>query len=252
MSLPDPSRPVHQWIRVEDAINFDPTELVMTHANYVWSTSTLAWVKMTQPGGGAGGAVTLEDGADAAQGSTADAAWVSGAGTVISLLKKIASAAGAAVSVSDGADVAEGATTDAAVIGDAAGTVSAKLRGLNTQLASVINAGAVTSNVSNSTGVGVTGTFWQTTQPVSLDVGQQTMANSHPVTLASDTVLPLPTGAALEAGGNLDSIEAYLTQERSSQLDRILIELQVISQILAIGLNVKDEPADLRAAGAWR
>ena len=41
--------------------------------------------------GGGGGAVTVADGADVAQGTTTDPAWSSGAGTVIGLLKKLAS-----------------------------------------------------------------------------------------------------------------------------------------------------------------
>lgn len=55
---------------------------------YVWDTGTLAWVKMTQPGGGGGGggAVTIADGADVAQGTTTD---LSSANTVIGLLKAI-------------------------------------------------------------------------------------------------------------------------------------------------------------------
>src|SRR5882672_814122 len=89
----------------------------------VWDPNTLSWVKMTQAGGGGGGgAVTIADGADVAEGTTTDVAWVSGAGTVISLLKKIASAGGSAVSIAEGADVAEGTTTDAAVITDTTGT----------------------------------------------------------------------------------------------------------------------------------
>jgi hypothetical protein len=58
-------------------------------ANHVWDIGTLRWVMMTQPSGG-GGAVTI----------------------------------------ANGADVAEGATTDAAVTSDTTGTVSGKLRGL--------------------------------------------------------------------------------------------------------------------------
>lgn len=38
---------------------------------------------------------------------------------------------GGAVTIADGADVAEGATTDAKVVGDNAGTISAKLRGID-------------------------------------------------------------------------------------------------------------------------
>src|SRR6058998_3578540 len=76
--------------------------------------------------------VAIADGDDVAQGKTTDAAWVSGSGTIISLLKKIAGGGGGGgpATIADGADVAEGATTDAAVITDTTGTVSGKLRGL--------------------------------------------------------------------------------------------------------------------------
>jgi len=87
-------------------------------------------VVQTAGGGGGGGAVTIADGADVAQGTTTDVAWVSGAGTVISLLKKIASAGGSAVSVADGADVAEGTTTDAAYAGGASATTISGLKGI--------------------------------------------------------------------------------------------------------------------------
>jgi hypothetical protein len=126
--------------------------------SYVWDVATLSWVRGTAGGGGGGGAVTVADGADVAQGSTGDAAWVAGAGTVISLLKKIASAGGSAVSIADAADVVEGALADAAVVTDANGTVSGKLRGL------------------------VKWAFER--MPASL--GQKTMAASFPVTLASN------------------------------------------------------------------
>ena len=58
--------------------------------------------------GGAFSAVTIANGGDFAEGSVSDVAWVSGDGTVIALLKKIASAGGSAVTIADGADVAEG------------------------------------------------------------------------------------------------------------------------------------------------
>lgn len=79
-------------------------------------------------GGTGGGAATIADGADVAEGSTADVAWVSGAGTVISLLKKIASAGGSAVSIADGADVTQGAVADAAYSGSGSGTVISILK----------------------------------------------------------------------------------------------------------------------------
>ena len=112
---------------------------------YQWDVGTLEWVKGTQPGGGAGGAVTIADGADVAQGAKADAAWVSGDGTVISLLKKIASAGGSAVSIADGADVAQGAKADVAwVSGD--GTVIAILKKIVSVLASPFQAGGSIGN----------------------------------------------------------------------------------------------------------
>lgn len=55
--------------------------------NCIWDINSLAWIKSV---GGGGGAVTVADGADVTQGAKADAAWVSGDGTVIAILKKIA------------------------------------------------------------------------------------------------------------------------------------------------------------------
>lgn len=111
-------------------------------------------------GGGGGGAVTVADGADVAQGTTVDAAWTSGAGTVISLLKKIASAGGSAVSIADGADVAKGTTSDPAWSGSGASTIVAALKAIYAKVA-----GTLTTVISGS--VAVTGTFFQATQPVS-------------------------------------------------------------------------------------
>lgn len=97
----------------------------------VWDTGSLAWVKMTQPGGSGGGG-------------------------------------GGPVTVADGADVTQGITTDAAVVTDANGTLSGKLRGLVKIFADVwdsanhrlkVDGSAVTQPVS--------GTFFQATQPVS-------------------------------------------------------------------------------------
>lgn len=68
-----------------------PSRTVLAFSlNFYWDAGGLEWVEGTQPGGSGGGAVTI----------------------------------------ADGSDVAEGATTDAAVVTDAAGTLSGKLRGL--------------------------------------------------------------------------------------------------------------------------
>src|SRR5439155_5995880 len=120
--------------------------------------------------GGAFSAVTIANGGDFAEGSVGDAAWVSGDGTVIALLKKIASAGGSAVTIADGADVAEGTLADAAIITDTTGTLSGKLRGL------------------------VKWAFER--MPASL--GQKVMASSFPVTLASDQT-SVPVAATLGA-----------------------------------------------------
>lgn len=66
--------------------------------NYVYDVGLMTWVPETQPGGSGGGG---------------------------------------AVTIANGADVAEGSTTDVAVTGDNPGTVSAKLRGINKILADV-------------------------------------------------------------------------------------------------------------------
>lgn len=61
-----------------------------TTYNLVWDSVGLEWVKYTPSGGtGGGGAVTVADGADVAQGTTTDAESAAGNGTVISLLKRI-------------------------------------------------------------------------------------------------------------------------------------------------------------------
>lgn len=99
-----------------DSVIADPNTpnlnaVVLTSAPADTGQAALAVRVISQPGG-AGSAVTVADGADVAQGTTSDAAWVAGSGTVISLLKKIASAGGSAVSIADGADIAQGTTTD--------------------------------------------------------------------------------------------------------------------------------------------
>lgn len=137
-------------------------------ANMVWDPGALLWVKETQSGGGGGGAVTI----------------------------------------ADGADVAEGATTDVAVFGNVAGTVSAKLRGINTILNDVWDSVGHWLRVQIQGTVTVTGTVaatqsgaWTVTAnqggaPWSFNetqiggsaytLGQKTMALSAPVVIASD------------------------------------------------------------------
>ena len=137
----------------------------MYRAQLVWDVGSLSWVKMTQPGGGggAGGPVTIADGADVAQGTTSDVAWTSGSGTVIALLKKIA--------------------------------------GLSVSVSNFPATQAVTGTFFQTTQP-VSGTFWQTTQPVSGSVSVSnfpaTQTVSGTVSAApSSTVGNAPTSASV-------------------------------------------------------
>lgn len=181
--------------------------------NYVWDVPTLAWVVETQPGGsGGGGAVTIANGADVAQGNTADVAWVSGAGTVIALLKKIASSGGGGTSshfgdpfpdtpgVGLGTPVGFKDQFSAMSPGslDASGNLKVGVQGTVPISAS----GVLDVNLGRVSGVGVS-------------LGQKVMTASIPVVIATDQAavpvsavsLPLPAGAATEAG-NLAAIKA--------------------------------------------
>lgn len=95
-------------------------------------------------------AVTIADGADATQGSVADAAVTNPASnaTVVALLKGIlteiiSSGVGTAVTIADGADVTQGTKADAAVTDPtSSGTLMAFIKGILTQLQAAIPAGA--------------------------------------------------------------------------------------------------------------
>ncbi len=95
-----------------------------------WGSIALAQSIVNPGGGGSGGAVTIADGADVALGTTTDAAWSSGSGTLVSILKNIAG------SVAN--SIPAGTNVIGHVIVDTAPTTA------------------------------VTGTFYQATQPVSL------------------------------------------------------------------------------------
>jgi hypothetical protein len=183
--------------RLGDA--YDGAEGVTKIAMLSWDTSTLAWVKFTgAAGGGSGGAVTVADGADVAQGAKADAAWdgVTASPSVVAILKKLATAGGGATSVADGADVAEGAKADAAWSGSGTGSVVAILKAVWGKLNGTLT---------------VSGTFFQATQPVSLatntpDVTDRSArllghvtVDSAPTTAITAAALPLPAGASTEA-----------------------------------------------------
>jgi hypothetical protein len=158
--------PIEQHVLVDssgslvEADDTDGQALIFTKSrNYVWDTGTLAWVRETQPGGGGGG----------------------GASTI-----------------ADGADVAEGTTTDVKVVGDNQGTVSAKLRGINTALAGTLNVSAVQSGTWN------VGTLTSITNAI--DVSDRTTRLLGHVTVDNASLAVTQSGAwsvALNAGSNV-------------------------------------------------
>jgi hypothetical protein len=166
-------------------------------------------IEQVSSSGGGGGAVTIVDGGDAAEGSVSDAAWVTGNGTVIALLKKIASAGGSAVSIADGSDVAEGVIADVAVQGDNPGTVSAKLRGLNKSIAA---------------GLAVTNT--------NLDVALSTRLKPAD-TLAAVTSITNPVAVTNAGLTNLDV--ALSTRTKPADQQHAIIDSGAVTNTLATG-----------------
>lgn len=117
--------------------------------------------------------VAVPDGADVTQGAKADSVWISGAGSVIALLKAVATNTGAAIPAQAASVIIGGV----GVPSWAGGTLGA-MANYGTSPGAVLVPG-VNAFITNP--VAVTGTFWQTTQPVSA------------------ASLPLPSGAATAA-----------------------------------------------------
>lgn len=104
---------------------------------------------------------------------------------------------GGAVTIANGADVVEGNTADVKVVGDNAGTVSAKLRGLNTTLSSVdgkittCNTGAVTISAALPAGANAIGTV-TAVQSTASNLNGQMVGNV--ASAASDSGNPVKVG----------------------------------------------------------
>ena len=161
--------------------------------NTIWEVATLSWIKQTAAAGAAG-PVSIADGADVAEGATTDAAWVSGAGTVIGILKKIAAGASTNVTQWNGTTVAtnsgvKGAGTLQVVLATDQPALTNKLLVTPDSVALPANQSV---NVNQFGGAAVT-------------IGQQVAGSSLPVILPAATVTTLTppaaiTGFALEAG----------------------------------------------------
>lgn len=76
---------------------YNSTPLTLTNTQQASSQLDANGYLKVNIAAGSGGAVTIADGADVALGAVADAAWVSGNGTAISLLKNIATGVGSAI-----------------------------------------------------------------------------------------------------------------------------------------------------------
>ena len=71
------------------------------------------------------------------------------------------------------------------------------------------------------------------------------VVDSAPTTAVTAATLPLPTGAALEAG-NLAALNQFNQTTNSDYLGEIVRELRIMNLLLKIGLNVPDELESFR------
>jgi hypothetical protein len=191
--------------------SYDEDEDISIIGNYIWDSGSLAWIKQTAAAAGGGGPVTIADGDDFAEGSVADAAWVSGNGTVISILKAIASGGGGLTDAQLRATPVpvSGPLTDIQLRASAvaiSGTVSIA--------GTVPVSGPLTDAQLRAVAVPVSGTFFQATQPVSA------------------ASLPLPTGAATEA-----TLGTRLSESDFDSKTGSLTEAAPASDTASSGLN---------------
>jgi len=157
---------------------------------YTFNTGTLTWEPQAPISSGGGGAVTIADGADVAEGTTGDAP---GTNTVIGKLKEIALALVAPLAVTgtffqatQPVSIAGTVAVSAATLPLPAGAATSALQtqpGIDIGDVTINNAaGAASVNIQDGgNSITVDGAFFQVTQPVSA------------------AALPLPAGASTEA-----------------------------------------------------
>lgn len=205
----------------------------------VWNPATLAWERMTQPSAsGGGGAVTVADGADVAQGSTADP---SSASTVVGLLKAVKAAVAGTLTVATHAVTQSGvwtvarswtlsSATDSVNVGNfpatqpVSGTVTAVGPLTDTQLRAArvpVDASGVAVPVTDNGGsltvdgtVGISGTV-----PVSL------AANTPDVTDRAGRLL----GKVRQTDGTLDL--TLLSSAPSADIGQVAVPVREVSKI---------------------
>lgn len=169
--------------------------------------------------GGSGGAVSIADGADVAEGAKADAAWTTGSGSVVALLKAIATKAISSIAVtqsgswvlSAGSSIIGKVSIDQSTPGTTNGVqVNAALPAGSNVIGHVINdtgsttavTGTVAANtaqvngVTTSTGTGAVGTG---TQRVAIGTDTATVAGSTPNPCQANALLYAPISQAANA-----------------------------------------------------
>jgi hypothetical protein len=196
---------------------------VASHMRF-WNGSQ--WVRwdgtVTGGTGGSGGAVTVADGADIAEGSTSDVAWVSGNGSLIAIskaefgkLEAIRALLAGTLSVNVGLTDAQLRATPVPVSNaslplPAGAATEATLAAANTNLGTdgaappaITGTGirgwlrAIYEKLTGS--IAVTGTFWQATQPVSLAANTPDVTDRSGRLLGHVTVDSAPTTAVTVA-----------------------------------------------------
>jgi hypothetical protein len=201
----------------------DPQHYALSSAlTYIWDVPTLSWVKNTGGGGGGGGAVTVADGADVAEGSRADVAWVAGNGTVISLLKTIASS-GAAAGLTD----AQLRATPVPVSGTVTTTPPANASTNVAQMAGtavsmntgVRDAGTQRVTVATNDSVPVTGAFFQATQPIS-----GTVTTTPPANASTNLAQIVGTAADVNSGvKSAGTLRVVLATDQPALTNKLLV-----------------------------
>ena len=122
-------------------VTANPTGLQDPDGNVVPATTDASGNLLVNVAAGGAGDGSILDGVDPAIKATVKDYSNSNPVCVIAVDTNGDPTGGAAVSVADGADVTQGALADAKVVGDNAGSLSAKLRGLNYLWALIVDTG---------------------------------------------------------------------------------------------------------------
>lgn len=218
------------------ADSWDEAEGVTKLAMLSWDTVGLAWVRFTgASGGGAGGAVTMADGASVTQGAKADAAWdgAAAAPTAQGILKYLGAKIEAVRALLAGTLAVSGPLTDAQLRAAAVSVTANAGTNLNTSalaLDATLTGGAQRTKLTDgANNVGVQDSTSPTSEATAdrlkvnaalrvLDTaqapGSQLVAAKGDQTSGlwvNAKAAVLPPNAAQETGGNLTAIAAGVT-----------------------------------------